>query len=99
MKVLVSDTSVLIDLDAGRLSRRRFAYPTNSRCPTCCTSASSRTTAGPDLIRLGLQIAELRGDQVALAVSYRRTRKSLSLPDSFALALALARTNSWALPQ
>lgn len=38
---------------------------------------------------------ELDGGEVALALDYRRRRRSLSLPDSF--ALALAKTRSWTL--
>lgn len=38
---------------------------------------------------------ELDGDGVTLALSYLRKRRSLSLPDSF--ALALAKTNAWTL--
>ena len=38
---------------------------------------------------------ELDGDGVSLALGYLRRRKSLSLPDSF--ALALARINAWML--
>ena len=38
---------------------------------------------------------ELDGGEVALALDYRRRRWSLSLPDSF--ALALAKTRSWTL--
>ena len=37
---------------------------------------------------MGLRVEELDGDEVALALGYVRKRRSLSLPDGFALALA-----------
>ena len=50
---------------------------------------------GPGFVRLGLRVEELDGDGVSLALSYLSKRRSLSLPDSF--ALALAKTNAWTL--
>ena len=44
---------------------------------------------------MGLRVEELDGDGVALALGYLRKRRALSLPDSF--ALALAKTNAWTL--
>ena len=95
MQVLVSDTSVLIDLDRGSLVEATFRLPYEFTVPDLLYVRELKDHGGPDLIELGLRVAELGGDVVALALSYRRRRKSLSLPDSF--ALALARTNSWIL--
>ena len=46
-------------------------------------------------MRLGLLVEGLDGSGVGLALSYQQRCRSLSLPDSF--ALALAKTNSWTL--
>ena len=54
-----------------------------------------RDHGGPALMKLGLRVEELDGAGVALALGYRRTCRWLSLPDSF--ALALAKTHRWIL--
>ena len=95
MKVLVSDTSVLIDLDRGALVEPTFRLPFEFTVPDLLYERELKDHGGPEFIRLGLRVAELSGDEVALALSYLRKRRSLSLPDSF--ALALAKTNSWIL--
>ena len=95
MKVLVSDTSVLIDLDRGSLVEPTFRLPFEFTVPDLLYERELKDHGGPEFVRLGLRVAELGGDEVALALSYLRKRRSLSLPDSF--ALALAKSNSWIL--
>ena len=95
MKVLVSDTSVLIDLDRGALVEATFRLPFEFTVPDLLYERELREHGGPDFVRLGLRVEELDGDGVSLALGYLRRRKSLSLPDSF--ALALARINAWML--
>ena len=95
MKVLVSDTSVLIDLDRGSLVEPTFRLPFEFTVPDLLYERELKAHGGPDLIRLGLRVEELDGDEVSIALGYLRRRRSLSLPDSF--ALALAKTNAWTL--
>ena len=95
MKVLVSDTSVLIDLDRGTLVEATFRLPFKFTVPDLLYERELREHGGPDFVRMGLRVAELDGCGVALALGYLRKRKSLSLPDSF--ALALAKANAWTL--
>ena len=95
MKVLVSDTSVLIDLDRRLLVEATFRLPFEFAVPDLLYERELKDHGGPEFIRLGLRVAELSGDEVAPALSYLRKRRSLSLPDSF--ALVLAKTNSWML--
>ena len=95
MKVLVSDTSVLIDLDRGSLVEPAFRLPFEFTVPDLLYERELKAHGGPDLIRLGLRVEELDGDEVSIALGYLRRRRSLSLPDSF--ALALAKTNAWTL--
>ena len=95
METLVSDTSVLIDLDRGTLVEATFRLPFEFTVPDLLYERELKEHGGPDFVRLGLRIAELDGDGVSLALGYRRKRRPLSLPDSF--ALALAKTNVWTL--
>ena len=91
----MSDTSVLIDLDRGSLVELAFRLPFEFTVPDLLYERELKAYGGPDLIRLGLRVEELDGDEVSIALGYLRRRRSLSLPDSF--ALALARTNAWTL--
>ncbi len=95
MRVLVSDTSVLIDLDRGSLVESTFRLPFGFTVPDLLYERELREHGGPEFVRLGLRVEELDGDGVSLALSYLRKRRSLSLPDSF--ALALAKRNAWIL--
>ena len=95
MKVLVSDTSVLIDLERGSLLETGFRLSFKFAVPDLLYQQELKNHGGGALIELGLGVEELDGEGVALALSYRRRRRSLSLPDSF--ALALAKTKSWTL--
>lgn len=95
MKVLVSDTSVLIDLDRGSLIEPTFRLPFTFTVPDLLYERELEDHGGADFVRLGLRVEELDGNAVAVALAYRRKRRSLSLPDSF--ALALAKTNAWTL--
>ena len=95
METLVSDTSVLIDLDRGTLVEATFRLPFEFTVPDLLYERELKEHGGPEFVRLGLRIAELDGDGVSLALGYRRKRRPLSLPDSF--ALALAKTNAWTL--
>lgn len=95
MEVLVSDTSVLIDVERGSLLDACFGLPFSLVVPDLLYRRELKEYGGPGLIKRGLRIEELLGDGVLLALGYRRTNRSLSLPDSF--ALALAKINSWTL--
>ncbi len=91
----MSDTSVLIDLDRGSLVESTFRLPFEFTVPDLLYERELREHGGPGFVRLGLRVEELDGDGVSLALSYLSKRRSLSLPDSF--ALALAKTNAWTL--
>ena len=95
MKVLVSDTSVLIDAERGLLLETCFRLPFDFVVPDLLYRQELEEHGGPTLIQFGLRVEELDGDGVSLALGYRRNNRSLSLPDSF--ALALAGLNSWIL--
>jgi len=95
VKILVSDTSVLIDLDRGILVEATFRLPFEFTIPDLLYERELREHGGPEFVRMGLRVEELDGEGVARALGYLRKRRALSLPDSF--ALALAKINAWTL--
>ena len=95
MQVLVSDTSVLVDLERGSLLEASFRLPFRFCVPDLLYERELKNWGGEELIRLGLSVEELDGDGVQQALAYRQQVPALSLPDCF--ALALAQTRSWVL--
>lgn len=93
--MLVFDASVLIDVERGSFLEPVFRLPFDFAVPDLLYERELREHAGPALIDMGLRVEELEGEAVALALGYHRALRSLSLPDSF--ALALSRANSWIL--
>ena len=86
--VVVSDTSVLIDLERGSLLDAVFRLPFAFAVPDLLYERELKANDGNRLLRLGLLVSELDGDGVATALTYRDKVPTLSLPDCFALALA-----------
>ncbi|MDE2715768.1 MAG: hypothetical protein OXI33_01990 [Chloroflexota bacterium] len=100
MDVMVADTSVLIDLERGSLLEQSFALPFRFKVPDLLyrnelLNRRQGPAFGERLVRLGLEVVELNGDEVSRAVLFGREYRGLSLPDSFALALAAGR--KWTL--
>ena len=89
----MSDTSVLIDLDRGSLVEAVFGLPFAFVVPDLLSERELRQHGGEDLRKRGLRVEELDGQGVTRAIGYRVREPSLSLVDSFALALASA--NGW----
>ena len=77
MPVLVSDTSVLIDLERGSFLEPVFRLPFEFAVPDLLYERELRDHGGPTLIDLGLRLEELDGAGVTLALAYRRARRSL----------------------
>ena len=88
MSVLVADTSVLIDLERGNLIEAVFSSSIELAVPDLLYKRELRPYNGPKLLRLGLRVLELDPAGVQLALGYRQRSRSISLPNSFALALA-----------
>lgn len=95
MRVLVSDTSVLVDLERGSLLEASFRLPFQFAVPDLLYERELKGYGGDELIRRGLAVVELDGDGLTRALAYRRQAPALSVPDSF--ALALAQTREWVL--
>jgi hypothetical protein len=87
-QVLVSDTSVLIDLDRGGLLEAAFALPFRFTVPDLLYKRELQSEEGPRLLELGLEIAGLDDQQVGSAQNYQASQFAISLPDAFALVLA-----------
>ena len=93
--VVVSDTSVLIDLERGTLLEAAFRLPFAFAVPDLLYEQELKANNGLGLLELGLQINELDSECVAAALSCRSRAPVLSLPDCFALALAMR--SEWTL--
>lgn len=95
MNTIISDTSVLIDLERGSLLEYAFRLPLEFVVPDLLYELELKDHNGPALIKLGLSVQVLDSTEVALALRYRSRSKALSLPDVF--AFTLAKVNSWTL--
>jgi hypothetical protein len=95
MKILVSDTSVLIDLERGGLLDSCFQLPFELAVPDLLYARELKDFGGPALVARGLRVEELSGDEVTAAQTVRAAHRKLSLPDAFAYALASVR--AWTL--
>ncbi len=92
-QVVVSDSSVLVDLERGDLFVPAFSLQLEFCVPDLLYEQELRQYGGERLIALGLSVHELDAEGISQAVRYRNAASSLSLPDAFALSLA-QRTGS-----
>lgn len=95
MRVLVSDTSILIDLERADLLETAFSLPHELAVPDLLYDLELKEHGGEGFMRLGLRVEELDANGLGTALEYRRRQPLLSAPDSF--AIALARQNRWCL--
>ena len=91
MPVLVSDTSILIDLERADLLRAAFSLDAEFVVPDLLYERELGNNVGEDLLALGLRVESLDEGEVECAQAYRRTQPRLALPDTFALTLAKSR--------
>jgi predicted nucleic acid-binding protein len=91
MRIIVSDTSCLIDLRKADLLSATMALPFTVQV-ALPVAHDELSDFGPDdwqrLTDLGLQIVDLDGERVALALELMRTYRRLSSYDALSLALA-----------
>jgi hypothetical protein len=85
----------LIDLERGGFVEAIFSLPYQFAVPDVLYYGELEGEWGTRLVGLGLRIEETSSTGVAQALRYRSARQMLSLPDSFALALAKER--AWLL--
>jgi hypothetical protein len=88
MIVLVSDTSVLIDLERGGLLEPAFSCGLTMVVPDLLYARELEAENGPLLRQLGLGVVALAPDEVAFAQQLRTQKPGLSLADCFALSCA-----------
>ncbi len=88
MIILVSDTSILIDLERGGLLEAAFSCGLTMVVPDLLYERELEPESGALLRKLGLGVVSLTPEEVALAQKLRTERKALSLPDCFALSCA-----------
>jgi predicted nucleic acid-binding protein len=88
MIVLVSDTSVLIDLERGGLLEAAFACGHQLIVPDHLYATELEPENGPLLRELGLNIVELTSEEVEVAQAINSATPALSLADCFALSCA-----------
>ena len=91
MAVLVSDKSVIIDLDRGELLEHLFRLPYDFCVPDLLYKKELAGELGDRLRSLGLEVIELSPAELSRATGLRREIKVLSTPDTFAFSLAEAR--------
>ncbi len=88
MIVLVSDTSVLIDLERGGLLEAAFACGHQLVVPDLLYVEELEPENGPLLRQMGLSIVELTSEEVEFAQAVQIANVFLSMPDCFALSCA-----------
>jgi hypothetical protein len=93
--VLVSDTSVLIDLERGRLLEEMFRLPFEFAVPDLLYARELAGPLGEQLVALGLRVEVLTPTELTRATLVRRQNADLSTPDTFAFAIAESR--QWTL--
>ena len=91
MAVLVSDTSVIIDLERGALLDDLFCLPFEFAVPDLLFRRELAGPLGDRLVALGLRVEELSPVELTRATTVRRQKKELSTPDTFAFAIAEGR--------
>ena len=87
-QVVVSDSSVLIDLERGALFDAAFGLRIQFCVPDLLFRRELEPYDGDRLLAKGLQVLELDGEGVINAARYHQSVRALSQSDAFALALA-----------
>lgn len=88
MIILVSDTSILIDLERGGLLEPAFTCGLTMVVPDLLYQRELEDHNGRLLRELGLGVVALTSHEVSNAQQLRSARSALSLPDCFALVCA-----------
>lgn len=88
MDVLVSDTSVVIDLERAEILDYVFTLPYRFIVPDALYEQELKDYGGERLIAKGLLVRVLTGKQVQEAQRLRALERRISIHDSYALSLA-----------
>ena len=79
MRVLVSDTSVLIDLERGMLLEAAFRLSFELVVPDLLFKKELQPANGQHLLNLGLCVEDLDDQGIRRAVAYRKQETALSV--------------------
>lgn len=93
-RVLISDTSILVDLERGGLLEAAFRLDVDFAVPDLLFEEELKDYNGDRLRSLGLLVQELDGGGVERAMAHRETEPLLSIADAFALSLAQDQTTT-----
>jgi hypothetical protein len=91
VSVLVSDSSVLIDLERAQLLDEMFRLPFEFAVPDLLYERELAGALGDQLVVLGLRVEVLTPTELSHATTLRRRDARLSIPDTFAFAIAQSR--------
>lgn len=95
MPILVSDTSVIIDMERGDFLDDLFKLPMEFAVPDLLFARELAGDLGTRLVQLGLRVEELDSRELKRATEVIRNHRQLSTADTFAFALAESR--GWTL--
>ena len=93
MALLVSDSSVLIDLERGGLLEATFQCELSMVVPDLLYERELKEFNGQYLMQLGLSVTELTPDELTYAQETETQQPKLSLVDCFALSCARRRNH------
>ena len=91
MNLLITDSTVLIDLERADLVRVVFSLPCAIAVPDTLYANELQPFGGPALLDLGLRVEALDGSETSAGLALRRARPGLSVAAAFGLVLAEAR--------
>ncbi|MDB5453608.1 MAG: hypothetical protein JWO33_2186 [Caulobacteraceae bacterium] len=91
MPLLVSDITVIVELERAALLERMFDLPYEIYVADLLFHRELSGAFGDRLVRLGLRVAELDGREVSAATVLVRKNGHLSASDSFAVAIGKHR--------
>jgi hypothetical protein len=93
--VLVSDTSVLVDLERGGFLDSCFLLPFEFAVPDLLYRRELEPMGGAALVARGLRVEELTSEELSAVQRVLGERSKLSLADAYAYTLACTR--GWTL--
>jgi len=95
LAVLVSDTSIIIDLERGDVLERMFDLPYDFCVPDLLFEQELKGELGDRLLACGMDVVELDASEVTGSMNLHQASGKLSFPDAF--AFVLAREREWTL--
>lgn len=95
MNLLVTDSSVLIDLERADLVRAAFSLPFSFAVSDILYSHELQASGGQAMLDLGLRVEPLESSEMSIGLALLRSRPGLSVQAACGVVLAEARR--WAI--